>query len=135
MQYVRLDLQHQNFFCPATGICLCHEDPDKLGFDNSPMDVLSCQAFWIDEGLTDSMRGGDFKDHTFREAWLNFESKFEEGYWGVDDLINFLKSYPANNWVVYEVTTSGFAYGPVSSTAWWVIDMNSDGQGVSRPME
>ena len=81
------------------------------------------------------MSESDFKNPAFREAWLKFETKFEEDYWGVDDLINFLKSYPAPIWVAYEVTTSGFACGPVSSTAWWVIDMNSEGQGVSRPME
>ena len=127
MQYVRLNVQHQNFFCPATGICLCHEDPEKLGFENSPMDVLSCQAFWISEVLSDSMSESDFKNPAFREAWLKFESKFEEGYWDVDDLINFLKSYHAPNWVAYEVTTTGMACGPVSSTAWWVIDMDCEG--------
>ena len=130
-----LDIQHQNFFCPATGICLSHEDPEKMGFNHSPLEAASCQAFWISEILSDSMSESDFKNPAFREDWLKFETKFEEDYWGVDDLINFLKSYPAPNWVAYEVTTSGFACGPVSSTAWWVIDMNSDGQGVSRLME
>jgi hypothetical protein len=124
VQYVELDLQHQNFYCPATGACLCHDDPDKVEFLESPMDAPSCQAFWVGEVLHESMDESDFKDEAFRQAWTKFEEQFEEDYWGIDELRDFLKSYPAENWATYEITTSGMACGPVSSTVWWVLDMD-----------
>ncbi len=45
---------------------------------------------------------------------------------GSDSLIleKFLREYVAPNWCTFEVTTSGIACGPFSTTALFVLDLN-----------
>jgi hypothetical protein len=45
---------------------------------------------------------------------------------GSDELIEFLKAYKAPTWAVFEITTSGMACGPVSSTVWMVVDLDPE---------
>jgi hypothetical protein len=41
-------------------------------------------------------------------------------------VVAFLKSVDKPNWVVFEITTCGFACGQLRSTTWTVLDLNGE---------
>jgi len=78
-------------------------------------------AYWVDEILMEPQ----IYNETLRKSWEYFVAKYEEeedDYPYFDDLINFLKNYKSSEWIVYEITISGIACGPVSTTVWHVVD-------------
>jgi hypothetical protein len=117
MNYNTLDLDHFNFFCPATGVQILG---DELCDDSVP----SLMGYWVDLSFEDPV----LKNPDLHAAWESFSSAYaeenEEDSPGHEDLTAFLKVYDAPNWAVFEITTSGMACGPVSSTVWLVIDLN-----------
>ena len=40
------------------------------------------------------------------------------------DVVAFLRSVDKPNWVAFEITTCGVAYGPVCSTTWTMLDLS-----------
>ena len=53
-------------------------------------------------------------------AHVAIQDALEDGV----DVVAFLKSVDKPGWVAFEVTSCGFACGPVSSTTWTVLDLN-----------
>lgn len=110
MKIFEIDLSHETFYCPVTGMCL---QTDTEGFAD---EVPSVMGYWIGEVVEEPM----IKDENLQEAWDMF---LENG--SSDSLpAKFLSGYNNPNWVVFELTTSGIACGPMSSTIWYVIDLN-----------
>ena len=119
MNYNTLNLDHFNFFCPATGARI-------LGEEHSDDSAQSLRAYWIDEIFDEPV----IKDPSLMEAWTKFSEGFalenEDETPGYEELEQFLKSYLAPNWAVFEITTCGMGCGPTRTTGWFVIDMNTE---------
>jgi len=124
MQFVTFELTHESFYCPVTGVCLQHEDVDKLS-STDPLEHPPCQAFWVDEVIGDCMSPESFKDSAFGDAWEKWSESFGENGWDVDDFRNLLKNYHAPNWCAFEINVGGPNYRSFSSySVWYVIDLN-----------
>ncbi|MDA7624712.1 hypothetical protein N8697_00920 [bacterium] len=117
MKYIKLDLSHDNFYCPATGTHIQSKDHFE------PVSS-SLKAYWIsDVGLDEPA----FDDAKLEEAWATLSAMLNENNEGIDweDVEKFLDNYDQPNYVAYEITTGGIACGPVSSTVVFVIDMDT----------
>jgi hypothetical protein len=55
-----------------------------------------------------------------------FESENEDDTVGAEELESFLRNYPAPNWSVFEIITRSMSCGPISSTVWLVVDLNTE---------
>lgn len=118
MQIIELELNHLNFFCPATGQPIISESEDHT------TNAVSLRALWIDEVFDEPA----FRDEKFQEDWETYSEKHfdedEDNLYEVQE--EFLKTYPKPNWVTFKITTSGMACGPISSTVWLVIDLDAE---------
>ena len=110
MQIVRLDLDHNNFFCPATG---------KPIFDEGGVVSPAVDFVYIYE-----VGEIDYASAPAQAAWDGIEENEEDP--DFDLFERFVETYDARNLVCFEITTHGFACGPVSSTVAVGIDMNYD---------
>lgn len=117
MQLLNLELDHFNLYCPSTG--------EKI---LSPEDVnenaKSLKAYWVDEVMYEPF----IKDEALEQAWKVFIEKYEEEhdeFPDYEEIETFLVNYPEPNWVIYKITNHGIACGPVWSTVWQIIDMNT----------
>lgn len=119
MNYNELNLHHHNFFCPATGVHI-------LGEEHCDEAAQSLKAYWICEVFDEPV----IKDPALEKSWAQYARKFEvehEGETaGFKELEVFLRNYPAPNWSAFEITTCGMSCGPISSTVWLVLDMNTE---------
>lgn len=119
MNYNSLNLDHFNFFCPATGVHI-------LGDEHCDDSAQSLRAYWVSDAFDEPV----IKDPTLVEAWSKFSDEFaaknEGSTAGDKELEQFLKSYREPNWATFEITTCGMSCGPTSSTVWFVIDMNTE---------
>jgi len=114
MQIIKLDLSHDNFFCPVTG----HHITSPEHYTPSPATL----GMWHFEILEDA----DVYDDALRLAWDN--------YWdalGDDDLPDVeaflsIDQAPMNNpnYVCFEILTTQMACGPIPQLMWFVIDMD-----------
>jgi hypothetical protein len=116
MQIVKLELPHDNFYCPVTGAMICN------GYEANE-EVPSLKAIWVDQAIEDPM----INDPQLEKDWEKVLEKFysEEEMNEYEEHEIFLKNYNKPNWVVFKITTCGIACGPVSGTAWFVIDMET----------
>jgi hypothetical protein len=119
MQIIQLELGHLNFYCPATG------EPINEANNTCNETAKSLQGFWVNEIIYEP----HFNNTELEKDWNNFviifEKEKEDEYLEPSDLLTFLEKYDHPNWVVFEITTTEFACGPISSTVWFVIDMNT----------
>lgn len=78
----------------------------------------SLRGFWVSEVLDEPV----ISDANLKKAWDNAVRESD----GANSLIlkKLLREYAAPNWCAFEVTTSGVACGPVSSTAWIILDLD-----------
>jgi len=110
MQIVLLDLDHDNLFCPATGNPLFDENGDL-----SP----AIDFVFIHE-LGEIVNASPVA----QTAWDAIDDREEDVDY--DRFERFVASYDAPNLICFEITTHGFANGPVWSTVSVGIDMNYD---------
>jgi len=118
MQLIKLDLQHNNFFCPATG----HHIVGPEHYVPSPAMV----GMWHFEVLEDPC----FFDDNLQEAWDTYWNDLDED--DLPDVPEFLEKMEASekggdispNWVCFEITTRGMACGPTCEVVWYLIDMD-----------
>ena len=121
MQIVNLHLNHYNFFCPATG--------EFILLENEPIneEAQSLMGYWQSDVISEPcIMNSDFQD-----AWDAYiqdgdgdEEDEDKESPGWEEVEAFLEKYKNPNWVVFCITNRGMACGPVSSTAWLVIDMD-----------
>jgi hypothetical protein len=111
MNYCSFDLGHFNLFCPATGEIIC--GPNEVNEK-----AKSLRGFWIGDVLEEPT----IPDAKLRSAWRKAVKEAD----GADSLMleRFLRGYAAPTWCAFAITTSGMACGPVSSTAWFVLDLD-----------
>ena len=114
MQRIELEPTHFNFFCPVTGQRITDEEL----FIPSPAQLFC----YIDEGVFEFVHkdihpalehvGIDITTDVIEADWQMFEK-----------LIVLLDD---QGLVLFEITHSGMACGPISMTAYHCIDMNFD---------
>ena len=135
MQIIELELSHFNLYCPATGEVISTEE---TGINE---DAKSLLGYWVDEVFMEPF----IKDEKLKIAWETLvsecEAAEEKAYeedaeldeaftLDIDRLVKFLKDYDAPTCVVFEISNSSLACGPVSNTAWHVVNMEIDEEDV-----
>jgi hypothetical protein len=116
MQIIELELTHFNFFCPATGERI-------LSSEECNDDAKSLMGYWLDEFLFEPY----IKDKDLLKAWQKEVKRLDkldasQSIW--DEFESFLRNYNVHNWVVFKLTASGIACGPVSNTVWKVLNLD-----------
>jgi hypothetical protein len=123
MQIVSVDLDHLNFFCPATGANILNPE------DGCNEDTPSLMGYWLHEVIYEPF----LKDTKLKEHFVSFiqkeEANDEDFMLGCNELESFLEEFHAPNWVVFCITTNDFACGPITTIIYLVIDMNTVGEG------
>jgi len=114
MHHVQLDLSHDNFYCPVTGFHMLSEEH----YDASPATLF----VYIEDA-------GEFEWYSPEleklESTINTEEIEDECEDGLSNIERFLAAIKDKlNLVVFTITTSGIACGPVSSTVHICIDMD-----------
>jgi hypothetical protein len=112
MQYIKLNLDSDDFFCPATGAPITTEE----AYEASPAQV----GMWHCEVLEEP----EIHSDELETAWTNYMQNLdEEDYFEMEE---FLASLDLKNHVCFEITTRGIACGPVITTVWFVIDLGHE---------
>ena len=114
MHHVQLDLSHDNFYCPATGFHMLSAEH----YEASPATLF---VYPEDAGEFEWYS----REFEKLEATINTEDvvdECEDGLSNVERFLAALKDKP--NLVVFTITTSGIACGPVSSTVHICINMD-----------
>lgn len=118
MQHVQLDLSHDNFYCPVTGFHMLSKDH----YEASPATLFvypedAGEFEWYSQELEEL------------EFTVNTHEIVDECEDGLSEIERFLLAIQDKpNLVVFTITTSGIACGPVSSTVHIGIDMNYCGE-------
>ena len=85
-------------------------------------DAESLIACWLDDFIDQPL----IKDETLRLAWesstRNLDPENTDFLEFIEFMEKFLAEYDNPKWIVYKLTTNGMACGPVSMTAWYVVD-------------
>ena len=110
MVIIQLDLSHDHFFCPVTG----QRITGPQTYEASPAQA----GMWIGEIIDDP----EITSPELEAKWKHYEAHVSEED-GIE-IEAFLESVELPNHVCFEITTSGIACGPCSSTVWYVIDMD-----------
>jgi len=113
MQLIQLERDNWNFFCPATG--------QPVFKDSGEPNATTVRGFWCHE-VPDEPELLSEKLQPQWAAHVAIQDAADESV----DVVAFLKSVEQPNWVAFEITTCGFAWGPVSSTTWTVLDLNGE---------
>ena len=114
MHHVQLDLNHDNFYCPATGFHMLSAEH---------YEASSATLFVYHEDT------GEFEWYSREfeklEATINTEDVVDECEVELSNVERFLAAIKDKpNLVVFTITTSGIACGPVSSTVHICINMD-----------
>jgi hypothetical protein len=109
MQIVKLDLNHYNFFCPATG-------EQILSDVECNDDAKSLQGYWVDEFFEEPI----IKNKTLATDWNSFQKKNDANYDSPFEMLrDFFTKYEKPGWVVFELCHEGDHI-----TVWKVLDLN-----------
>ena len=121
MQEVHLNLSHNNFFCPVTGEQICGDEvanPDvtSVRFIYLPevgdFETIDPDLEVIADQIREDLAAKEEADEDFCEEFFDV---FKEA----------LKKDEANeSLVIYSISTSGIACGPVGQTVHIAIDMD-----------
>ena len=107
MQLIQLEQEDWNVFCPSTG---------QLVFnDTGEPKASTVRGVWCHEVPDDP----ELLCTELQAHWAIQDAADE-----VVDVVAFLNSVDHPGWVAFEITTSGFACGPVSTTTWTVLDLS-----------
>jgi hypothetical protein len=111
MQKINLDLSHFNFFCPVTGIQIASETE----FNPSP----ALKYYYFDGYF---IHLSEDSKPLLADLDINLDDETPEINWDNFEIIQ--NKLASKNLVLFEITTSGVACGPMSSTAYICIDMD-----------
>jgi hypothetical protein len=112
MQTIAIEPDHDNLFCPATGV------------------RVSCSEEIVASPATLAHWHGELADEPslYREdierAWDHYLAALDE-----DDstcISDFLETLDDPNFICFQIERCGFSCGPVSTTEWFLFDMNYD---------
>ena len=111
MQIIKLQLNHHNLFCPATGEQILFED-------GCNEEAKSLQGYWCDLFFEEPV----IKNKKMASEWRRFQKKNEKIYQSDFQMLeDFFLDFSEPNWIVFEISDNT----SFSSTAWHVIDMNT----------
>ncbi len=113
MQKINVNLNHDNFYCPVTGIQILSAEE----FNPSP-----ALKIWYNDGFIEYL-AEDFKLFLSEQGIDTSMEPLEVEY---DDFENVTTKFNSNEYVLFAITRSGIACGPVSTTTFFLIDMNFD---------
>jgi hypothetical protein len=111
MQLIRLERDDWNFFCPATG--------EPVFKETGEPNASTVRGFWCHEVPEEP----ELLSEELQPHWVAHVANQDAAEEGVD-VVAFLESIDQPCWVAFEITTCGFACGPVSSTTWTVLDLS-----------
>ena len=112
MHLVHLNLNHWNFFCPATG--------EQLVGDNHPFTPSSATVFcYLDQT-------GNFENIANEAKHVYDNLDLDECETADEIFEQFKAAYKDENVVCFVITVSGVGYGPASDTVRIGIQMNLD---------
>ncbi len=115
MQEIHLELDHLDFYCPVTGKHILSEEDSE----SSPATAF----IYIDDiGEFSGIRPDLLKLYEEKCDFYPENDEDEDDLNPIDRFMKLLKDTP--NLVVFNITTSGVACGPVSNTVRVGIDMN-----------
>ena len=103
MQLIQLERDDWNFFCPATG--------QPVFKDTREPNASTVRGFWCHEVPEEP----ELLSAELQPQWAAHVAIQDAADESVD-VEAFLRSVDKPNWVAFEITTCGFACGPVSST-------------------
>jgi hypothetical protein len=121
MQMIELELNHNNFFCPATGEYILKEDED------ANHDASSLMGYWLADCIDDPFIKNSSLQNEY-DLFLKSEQAEDEDFrLDQEELEKFLANFVAENWVVFKITSGGFGCsgGPIWQIVYFVIDMNT----------
>ncbi len=120
MQKLELELDEMNFHCPATGKrVLCKDEATepspatKFVFMHE-VGIMDCAAPGIEELYDEVCEAVEDSEDDAMASQYPYEVFLEK----------LGEAKERESWVVFSITTCGFACGPVSSTVDVCIDMN-----------
>ena len=108
MQIAAYTSDSYHFYCPVTGQQIVG---DGIGYLPSP----ATKGYWINEIRDEPVIEDDLLTNAWKD-WLK-SSDVEDGLVGPQD---FLKDYPAENWIAFELHMEGMP----GDIAWIIIDMS-----------
>lgn len=114
MQVIAYDRWDWNLYCPVTGTPVF----DGQGNPLTP----TFRACWVDEDITQPV----ISDAALQAAWTSYLRTAEEEHEGDIDIDDFLATYDARGFVVFQFTGHGIACGPVAHTMWVVLDLEME---------
>ena len=113
MQTINLDLDHSNFFCPITGIQILSDE------DFKPTPAV--KFFYSDSGYLHYL-SPELKDILKTLGYDEYDEDLEFDGDDFEKLVDNFKD--KSTWVMFAITETGIACGPVWSTVYIGIDMN-----------
>ncbi len=123
MQTISVETEAQDFFCPITGIQLCGDSVSDISEDTFAKTALV--AMLVDELGLEPV----YARPAFGEALAAIQ-----GEQGDDDWLEIVEALDkmdlADNFVLFEVKTHGFACGPVSSITYFLVDFSYEAEVV-----
>lgn len=112
MKIISIERDDRDFFCPVTGQPIYNEAGEPV--------APSFRAFWHGEVLEEPT----ISDEGIQQAWDTYLDKVEAADGdGWIEMEEFLSSYERSGLVAFEITTRGFACGPIWETVWTVLDL------------
>jgi hypothetical protein len=114
MQIIKLSLNHNNFFCPVTGMAIMDNDSMNLT-------VPSMAAHWFDEDLLNPQ----INDLNIGLCWDDYKSDFEE-FDSIDPslVLNFLEKYQSKHLVAFVIEENASSSQGWNHSNFFIIDMN-----------
>jgi hypothetical protein len=116
MKYDHIEMHSGRMFCPSTNEEIFTLD-DLVPINEQAKALI---ATWCSEYIDEPV----FNHEGFRDNWesfLNKNKKQDVEFMLSDFLYEFLVDYEESCWRVFEISTSGFACGPIYSTEWYVV--------------
>lgn len=118
MQIVSLELNHLNFYCPATGEVI-------LDSEHCNDNAKSLMGYWVNEDFYLPMFNNKALEIEFKN-YLKQQELSDDFTLESETLEQFIKQYDEKNWVCFKITTGGIGCGgPMYSTVYMVIDMDT----------
>lgn len=117
MQIIELELNHNNFFCPATGEYILKEDED------ANHDAASLMGYWLGDCIEEPFIKNAALQENYDLYVLNKQNKNSNFRIGSNELENFLTHLDVKNWVVFKISTGG-NFRPWQ-IVYFVIDMDA----------
>ncbi len=124
MQTISVETETQDFFCPITGTQLCGDSVSDISEDT--FSKTSLVAMLVDElGLEPVWARPAFGETL---AAIKAEQGEDDDWLEIVEALE--KMDLADNFVLFEVKTHGFACGPVSSITYFLVDFSYEADTV-----